>query len=156
MIQLKIFDGINPLDHQVILDKYFTRRTYNANEEIVKKGDSGEEMFILLEGTAKVKVSGRVYIDLNPGEVFGEFCLIDSGTRNASIYAGTTAILSVLDRNAFDLFLKERPQDASIFLLNIARALVSRLRKSVETIRDTEMGLKQMQNLLLKLSLKSA
>ena len=156
MIQLQIFEGISPLDQQTILDQYFTKKTYHANDAIVQKGEHGEEMFILLEGTAKVKVSGRIFIDLNPGDTFGEICLIEGGNRSASVFAGTTAILAVLNRNAFELFLKERPKEASIFLYNVLRILVGRFRKAVETIRETETGLKQMQALLMKLSLESA
>jgi CRP-like cAMP-binding protein len=155
MIQLKIFEGINSIDQEVILDKYFTRKTYNANESIVKKGELGEDMFILLDGMVKVKVSGRLFIDLNPGNIFGEVCLIDGGTRSASVIAGTTANLASLNRKAFELFLKERPKDASIFLYNLVRVLISRLRKTVETVGESEMGLKQMQRLLMKLCLES-
>ncbi len=93
-MERQIFEGIGTLERQAILDQYFKRKTYHANDAIVKKGKKGKEMFILLEGTAKVKVSGKVFIDLNPGDVFGEFCLIGGGNRSASVVAETNTILA--------------------------------------------------------------
>jgi len=155
MIKLKLFEGIDPHEHQTILDKYFKRKTYKANEAIIKKGKSGDEMFILLDGTAKVKVSKKFSAGLNPGDVFGEVCFIDGGKRSASVFAETAAILAVLSKNDYNLFMKERPQDASIFLYNIIRILIGRLRKTVETIVETEMDLKQMEAFIIKLRLQT-
>jgi len=83
-------------------------------------------MFIFLEGMAKVKVSGRLFVDLKPGDIFGEICFIDGGYRSASVLAGTYANLAVLNRKSFELFLKDRPKDASIFLFNLVRMLIRR------------------------------
>jgi len=155
MVQLKVFEGIDPQAHQTILDKYFKRKTYKTNEAIIKKGELGNSMFILLGGTAKAKVSEKISLDLKPGDAFGEVCLIDSGKRNGSVFAETTAILAELNINDFNLFMKERSQDASLLLFNITRILIGRLRKTLETIDEAEADLKQMQKILIKLRLQT-
>lgn len=148
MVQLKAFEGIDPQAHQTIMDKYFKRKTYKANEAIIKKGKLGDSMFILLDGTAKAKVSEKISLALKAGDVFGEVCLIDSGKRGGSVFAETTAILAELNRNDFNLFVKEHPQDASLFLINITRILIGRLRKTLEKVIEGEMDLKQMETLI--------
>jgi CRP-like cAMP-binding protein len=61
---------------------------------------------------------------------FGEGGLLDSEARSATIRAETRCSCLVLKREAFERFCVGYPQFALPVLLRIARAVMSRLRKS--------------------------
>ena len=58
---------------------------YMGGHSIVKEGDEGESIFIVLAGQAKVTVKGRTVGRTLPGDHFGEISLLDGGPRTASV-----------------------------------------------------------------------
>jgi CRP-like cAMP-binding protein len=62
---------------------------YEKDKFIVREGDEGAELFILLSGQADViKVLDRIHVTLNTlekGDVFGEMVIINETTRTADI-----------------------------------------------------------------------
>jgi CRP/FNR family transcriptional regulator, cyclic AMP receptor protein len=62
------------------------------NELIIAHGDTGRDVFFLLEGRARVTMfseDGReiTYRDIEAGEIFGELAGIDGKARSASVVA---------------------------------------------------------------------
>lgn len=77
-----------------VLDPYVVEvRTYNAGDMIIEEGSFGTWIYVLLEGSVKVKkttAKRMVTIDtLKEGEVFGEMVFLEGGTgaRSASVIA---------------------------------------------------------------------
>ncbi len=83
---------------------------YEKGKIIIKEGSQGDWVYLILEGTVKVKkmtAKGQVTVDtLTEGEIFGEMMLWQIGkvSRTASIVAETKVKVAVLDRQ---LLLKE-------------------------------------------------
>ena len=74
------------------LAKRWTERNYRHNELIVARGDTGRDVFFLLQGRARVTLfseDGReiTYRDIDPGEIFGELAGIDGKARSADVVA---------------------------------------------------------------------
>ena len=55
----------------------------SAGEVLFKEGESGDAMFVLLEGSLDVVVSGRVVGVSSRGDILGEMALIDQSPRAA-------------------------------------------------------------------------
>ena len=57
--------------------------TYPAGHVLFREGDTGKEMFIVLEGEILISKSQHVLDRLKKGAIFGEMALVDSFPRSA-------------------------------------------------------------------------
>ena len=119
------------------LSRMMELRTFAPGECILREGESGSEMFLLIEGEASVHKSttdGDQYkVAILHGEkhsFFGEGALLDSDARSATIKADTFCKCLVLDRKSFEVFGQVHPEWALPISLRIARAVMARLRKT--------------------------
>lgn len=115
------------------------RRRYAAHSLILNEGETGNEIFVILQGQvrvlSKVKLSRERHIqpglcDLGPGEQFGEACFFDDSPRSASVQALTDCELAVIQREDLQDFLANRPDLAYPLLIDWCRRLLSYLRQS--------------------------
>jgi CRP-like cAMP-binding protein len=83
---------------------------FKAQELVFRKGDQGENMFILAEGEVRVHDGNHVIARLKAGEVFGEYALFDTENRSASVTTESQCIVLVLNRSTLMIFLKDYPE----------------------------------------------
>lgn len=67
---------------------------------IVRRDDTGFELYIILSGTADVVRDSEVVATLGKGDVFGEMALLGNTHRNADVVA--TSVMSMLSMTAAD------------------------------------------------------
>lgn len=68
---------------------------------IVRQGEVGESLYIVVRGTARVIRDGQ-WVDVSrPGEHFGEIALLDGTPRNADVIAEVDMVVYELDRDSF-------------------------------------------------------
>jgi CRP/FNR family cyclic AMP-dependent transcriptional regulator len=94
-----------------------------AGKTLCKKGESGGDFFIILEGKAEVDAD-RGSAALGPGDFFGEIALIDNGPRTATVRSTTPMRLLVLGHAQFRDVLHQNGEIA----VKILRAVTQRLR----------------------------
>lgn len=75
------------------------------NSIIVKQGDSGDEFFIVLDGSCSVVKDGKEVGRLGNGSYFGELALLHNVPRAATITALKNCKLCKLDRKSFHRLL---------------------------------------------------
>ncbi|HXG47611.1 MAG TPA: cyclic nucleotide-binding domain-containing protein [Methylomirabilota bacterium] len=109
--------------------------------EIVKQGDYGDAMFLVLEGELRVRlmVGGKetTLVTLGPGEFFGEISLFDHGPRSADVVANVDGMLLKISASSFEKLLCDAPDLAAPFLLAIAKTLMVRIRADNKRYRDS-------------------
>src|SRR5437867_322588 len=107
-----------------------SRRVYGAGETIVREGDTGTALYVIVRGRVRVeRGSGprtAALTELVPGDFFGELALIEDHPRSATVVAieETECLLFVVWE--FRALLKEHPQMA----LPIMNALIARLHRA--------------------------
>ena len=82
---------LSDADRAAVAERW-SERSYRHSELIVAHGDSGRNVFFLLEGRARVTLFSQdgkeiAYRDIEPGEIFGELAGIDGKARSASVIA---------------------------------------------------------------------
>lgn len=107
---------------------------------IVREGDVGDAMFLILEGEVHVRllVGSREsqLATLGPGEFFGETCLFDCGVRSADVVANQESLLLKITIERFQKLLTEAPDVATPFLLAIGKTLTARIRADNKRFHD--------------------
>ena len=99
---------------------------------VVKQGDRGAGMVMLIDGSADVDVDGRAVGSLSRGDYFGEMSLIDGSDRTATVTSGPEGMSAFrLSPAAFTSLIDQHPHTALLLL----KGLVSRVRKSRGTGR---------------------
>lgn len=121
-----------------------TIRNYTRDECIVREGDAGDEMFLLLSGQAGVfvnAVNGLPYkvAELGPGEIFGEMSILDNAPRSATIIALSDLEAFVLGRENFPRFISMKPDIA----MNIMSSLSDRIRNADKVIFELQNKMRQ-------------
>jgi glucose-6-phosphate 1-dehydrogenase len=118
--RVPLFKGSEPLLlNQVVMA--LTPRVVSAGEVIIKKGEIGTEMFVIVRGDVEVMdPDGQVRATLHPGDCFGEVALLFAEPRNATVRAKDTCDLFVLDKADFARILRDHPQLTQA-VLQIAR-----------------------------------
>jgi CRP-like cAMP-binding protein len=94
--------------------------TVKAGHELVRQGDVGREMFILVGGEATAKRNGRKVATLGPGAAFGELSLLDRGPRTATVTADTECTLLVMGAREFSGVLDDVPGISHKLLSSLA------------------------------------
>jgi len=102
---------------------------YERNHTIVKEGQTGVLMYVVVEGRVAVSIQGRLVEKIGPGGVFGEMALVDRTPRLATVVSETDCGLLAIGRNTFLDLIKASP-DFAVSLLGAvgerARFIASR------------------------------
>ena len=67
-------------------------RTIAEGEELVRQGEAGTDVFLILDGIFVVEVDGEEVAEIGPGAVVGERAALRDGTRTATLWARTRAV----------------------------------------------------------------
>ena len=86
------------------------------SEWVIKYGDIGKEMYFINSGIVSVISAdgSRIFNVLGPGSFFGEYALLYSQTRTASIRAETYCSFFVLHQSDFESLLEDYPAFADV------------------------------------------
>lgn len=66
-------------------------RTLDAGTELVRQGEAGTQVYLILDGMFVVEVDGREVAEIGPGAVVGERAALAGGVRTATLRAATRA-----------------------------------------------------------------
>jgi len=105
---------------------------YPANATIVKQGEPGIALYILLRGEVEVRQGARALAKLGPGQFFGELTLLDEEPRSADVVAVQPTECAVLSRWEFWGFAKGEPE----VLQGVGREIARRLRTANRALTD--------------------
>jgi CRP-like cAMP-binding protein len=99
---------------------------------VVKQGDEGNGMFLILQGELRARVmvgeKETILATFGPGDFFGDMSLFDHGPRSADVIANADSIVLKISDVAFDRLTREAPALATPFLQATARTLAARIR----------------------------
>lgn len=99
-------------------------RSYPAGQTIVSEGKGGIGFFLMLQGTASVRIRGDERGRLSPGDTFGELALLDlSADRVATIVAETDVRCASMTAWEFKPFVIGHPEVAWVMLQSVAGRL---------------------------------
>ncbi|MBJ7594903.1 MAG: cyclic nucleotide-binding domain-containing protein [Candidatus Dormibacteraeota bacterium] len=76
--------------------------TLRKDQTLVSEGDSGSDVFLLLDGVLTVEVKGAVLGQLGPGAVLGERAVIEGGNRTATVRALTPCRVATISGKDLD------------------------------------------------------
>ena len=109
-------------------------RTYKKDEHIFKQHAPAEGMYVKFDGAVEIidTDSGTVFASLETGDFFGELALLDEEPRSASAHATQPSRLIGFFRTDLLTLMKRYPELGNKIMLNLARVLGERLRKTNE------------------------
>ncbi len=105
---------------------------YPANTKIVKQGEPGIGLYLLLDGEAEVRRGDRTLAKLGAGQFFGEMTLLDEQPRSADVVAVRPSECAVLSRWEFWGFAKGEPE----VLQGVLREMARRLRETDRALSE--------------------
>lgn len=95
-----------------------------AGEVLFSAGDSGDCMFVLLEGSMDVIIGGKTVEKSTRGALLGEMALIDDSPRGATVVATEPSRLAKVDEKRFNFIIQHNP----FFAKQVMKVLADRLR----------------------------
>jgi flavin reductase (DIM6/NTAB) family NADH-FMN oxidoreductase RutF len=118
-----LFSALSPdvLDRILALGD---EQAFPSGETIVRRGDRGEVLYVILEGRVRVERDGRSLGALGAGDFFGEIAVFDGRPRSADVVAVTPVRCLTISRDALRRTLELEPQVAWAML----QVLAARLR----------------------------
>jgi CRP/FNR family cyclic AMP-dependent transcriptional regulator len=123
--KIPLFEGLSQRD----LDRV-SRLTHEidvpAGHRVATVGETGRELFIIVDGRALVSTRRGRSVYLGPGDCFGEMSLIDGEPRSANVQAVTPMRLLAVGYREFWQLLDEHLS----IVRKITRTLARRLREA--------------------------
>ena len=100
--------------------------SFKGRETIIKEGEEGDSLFILLKGEAQVKKGKNELALLVPGDHFGEMALVRGEPRSADVISKGDSDLMVIRRAEFFEILRQEHQLAVKLLWQFLGVLSNR------------------------------
>jgi CRP-like cAMP-binding protein len=119
-----------------MLAKLANVRTYKKSEIIIKQGDPGTGLFIIITGSVTITSKSRpgmpdaILANMGKGDFFGDMSLIDGYPRSATVAATSECQVLELNRWVFLDALRREP--------NIAVAMLPVLVKRIRLLEEAK------------------
>ena len=125
--QLALFADLTPSQLEAIAHSH-EEDVFAAGERVLRRGLSGGNFYVILEGEASVEVRGEERFRLGRGEFFGEISALTGEPPTADVVAATTLRCLVIPAAQLERLLLDRPQ----FMLRLLRMEARRLQGTVD------------------------
>lgn len=134
--RVPIFRVLPPEVREVLAERA-EQRLYDPGEFILRQGEPGSTLFIVLHGLVKIATNRATGSDIilalvADGQLFGEMALLDGRPRSASAVALEPSEVVILTRQAFLPCLRLYPEAAVALLAELS----GRLRSTNHLISD--------------------
>ena len=132
--RVDLFSGLRKKD-LTSLAKSCVERSYKAGQSLVKQGDSGVGLYMIVSGKVKIlkeTINGET-LEIavqGPGDFFGEMTVLDNAPRSASVIAIENTECLLLTSWDFRARLEVHPEIA----LDILPIVVKRFRETNEKL----------------------
>ena len=112
-------------------------KSFAPGELIFKEGESGDNMYVLIEGAVELKMKverGETMLKTvdTPNDFFGEMALLDARPRSASAMAVKPTKVLVVDGPTFESMILANGK----FALKIIKILTARIRRSNDQVSE--------------------
>lgn len=133
--RVPLLEGLSDDERKHVL-KSGTVLSCRAGDTILRTGDVGNELFVVLSGLAEVRLpkSKHPIAVLEPGQVFGEIAFIANVKRSADVLALAECEILVVSQAYLRKLMKSSPELASKVLFNLSRVLCERLVYSTRSM----------------------
>ncbi len=122
---------LTPNDWALIADKA-VRRQFKAGELIVQQGRRTHGVYLLVRGTALVKIPAQgAPFGIGPGEACGEISFLDELPATANVVANEETEAYYLDRPTLQSLFELFPHLGSRFYHSLAAILSRRMRELI-------------------------
>jgi CRP-like cAMP-binding protein len=116
-------------------------REYEPDQVVIREGDRGDELFIVLQGKVRVSRGGELLTRFGAGEHFGEMALIRSVPRSATVTSDGNSELIVIRRTEFFEILRKEHEIAVKMLWQFLGVLADRLDATSNELRNARQEL---------------
>jgi hypothetical protein len=104
-----LFAGLSVAE-AAVLGTFMERQEVPAGTTVIRRGDVGDDLFVIESGQASVQVPGRdgqaqTVATLGPGDYFGEIALLTGGERTADVVAAGPLTVLRLTKDAYTRYL---------------------------------------------------
>ena len=135
LANIKMFELLNE-DDRVALARVVDELNVPAGHTLFQSGDPGDSLFIVKSGEIELFIKDTagqkiVLTTAEPGDMFGELAMLDTGPRTATALALNESEVLVLDRSDLVLLFQRKPEAA----LHMLAALSGLTRKADELLR---------------------
>ncbi|MGE4289814.1 MAG: ATP-binding protein [Salinivirgaceae bacterium] len=123
---LKEVEIFSAFDDSILMEfvKSMTEVHLKKDDALFKKGDIGNAMYVIIEGSVQIHDNDYIFTTLNNKQFFGEYSLIDSAVRSATVTAIRDSKLLELKQSTFNQVTQQRPE----LWKNVLVSLIKRLR----------------------------
>ena len=134
--KISLFSALDKGEISEIAEK-IEGKSYKKEYVLIKKGDSGDSMFLLSEGLLDVKISkdnGELYKvgEIAPGDYFGEMSLLTGEPRSATVICSTDAYVYEIKKQHVEQLFKNRPE----ILEDISKLIANRRAQTEEALES--------------------
>jgi CRP-like cAMP-binding protein len=125
--QLALFADLTPSQLEAIVHSH-EEDVFGPGERVLRRGLSGGNFYVILEGEASVEIDGDSRVKLGRGEFFGEISALTGEPPTTDVVAATMLRCLVIPGPQLERLLLDRPQ----FMLRLLRMEAQRLRRTLE------------------------
>ncbi|WP_319469631.1 cyclic nucleotide-binding domain-containing protein [uncultured Pseudodesulfovibrio sp.] len=143
---ISLFDGLTSEQIDKI-KPIFDVRSVETGTDLIREGEEGDEMFILIHGRVRITKSMLLHdmalpilevnnprkvlatLDGHTYPIFGEIALVDRDTRSATIQVLEDADFLVTDRPRFFKLLETEPALGAHLVMALAKRMAGTVRK---------------------------
>jgi CRP-like cAMP-binding protein len=127
LAQLALFADLTPAQIEAIAHSH-DEAVFSEGERVLRRGLSGGNFYLILDGEASVVAGGAKLATLGRGDFFGEISALTGDTPSADVVADTILRCFVIPGAELERLLLERPQ----VMLRLLRMEARRLQTAVE------------------------
>lgn len=77
---------------------------------VVRQGDAGFQLYVILSGDAEVRKDGEPVAKLSKGDIFGEMSILSDRHRNADVVATSVMSMMTMTSSAFRQIASAYPE----------------------------------------------
>lgn len=120
LAKVPLFQGLSGRDLK-FLAKQLREDVFKPGATIVEEGDTTGRMYVILDGTAKVIIGGKVRRRMGTGSLIGELSVLDRGERTATVQADSEVRAVSLSSATFLTLLQDNWTATRTVLATLAR-----------------------------------